>query len=216
MHTPTQPLAAHKPPRTQAAHFSSSSERFGYDGKSRVPNFLNGRDGQHTEARATLLPVDTCTHTRFDWSAAGTGLASNSLAAAVAQSLNNISIMRSTQTKSATARSLAVADTRYDTLAEPYGDHVGPGAYDTARGLPGVGTAPLDSHTCSASPRRDPYRASPPFRAPQRPGSAAGWLLRPGGPDCVYVSPQWEVRGGRSGGSGLWVEGDESVLGGEG
>ncbi|KAG2424042.1 hypothetical protein HXX76_014864 [Chlamydomonas incerta] len=165
-------------------------ERFAFDGKARLPNFLNGRDGQMGEARAHIRPVDTSTHTTYNWSGAGTGLAGQSLAADLARSLNGVSSLRAGAARSSTARSLAAADTRYHHLAEPAAEHVGPGAYAVERALPGLGPMPHDSHTSSSQPQRDPYRASAPFVSPER-DSEGRWVM-PQGPDVVYISPQFQ------------------------
>lgn len=128
-------------------------ERFAFDGKARLPNFLNGRDGQMGEARAHIRPVDTSTHTTYDWSGAGAGLAGQSLAADLARSLNGVSSLRAGAARSSTARSLVAADTRYHHLAEPAAEHVGPGTYAVERARPGLGPMPLDSHTSSSQPQ---------------------------------------------------------------
>ncbi|KXZ43744.1 hypothetical protein GPECTOR_81g192 [Gonium pectorale] len=173
--------------------FITAAPRFAYDGKARMPNFLNGLDGQLLEARAAMAPVDTATHTHYDFSGTGAGnLAHLSMAAEMARSLNACSAIRAGRPKSATARSLVANDTRYGHLAEPHLEHVGPGAYAMERGSPGLGQLPLDSAVSSAMPARDPYRASSAFLTRERPGSA-DWVPAPGmcGPDAVYVSPEF-------------------------
>ncbi|KAG2484453.1 hypothetical protein HYH03_016763 [Edaphochlamys debaryana] len=185
---------AQSPKAVSALQFSALPPRFAYDGKVRIPNFLNGYDGQLLEARARMVPTNTATHTSYDFSRDGTGNLGVGLAADVSKSMNTVGTMRSTRSKSATVLSLLVADTRYDNLDVPYKDHVGPGAYAVERGSPGLGTLPLDSHVSSAQPPRDPYRQQPPFLAPERPASPP-WLVRPpgmaAGADAVYISPQF-------------------------
>ncbi|GFR51376.1 hypothetical protein Agub_g13803 [Astrephomene gubernaculifera] len=207
----------------QTIYFHNSSQRFGFDGKVRVSNFLNGFDSQLAEARARMSSANTATHTRYDFSNSGTGNLSISMAAEMAKSINSCSTMRSGRSKSATARSLVANDTRYAHLDEPHADHVGPGAYDVSRAAPGVGQLPLDSHTSSAMPRCDPYRASAPFQGPERPGSAA-WVRPQGmcGPDAFYISPEfvpapdhaarWEVGGDQRFDAAEWRHGHARVM----
>ncbi|EFJ51592.1 hypothetical protein VOLCADRAFT_87767 [Volvox carteri f. nagariensis] len=177
------------PRHTPTITYHPNNVRFAYDGKIKTPNFLNGYDAQLLEARGQISPANTNTHTRYDFSSTGVGNLSISLAAEMAKSINTCGTMRAGRPKSATARSLVANDTRYEHLKEPHNDHVGPGAYDIERAVPGVGPMALDSHTSSASPQRDPYRPSAPFKAPRRPGSAQ-WVL-PWGPDAVYISPDF-------------------------
>ncbi|PNH05611.1 hypothetical protein TSOC_008098 [Tetrabaena socialis] len=185
--SPDQPRGQSPRRRSRAFRFIASTPRFAFDGAPRMPNFLNGQDDQLTEKRGHMSLANTSTHTRYDFSGMGSTAAGLSLAADVARSINACSALRSATHKVATARSLVCADTRYDLLAEPHADHVGPGTYDTTRGAPDLGVLPRDSHTSSAVPHRDPYRASPPFLAPERPSS----VQQQHGANVVYISPTY-------------------------
>ncbi|GIL67426.1 hypothetical protein Vafri_20813 [Volvox africanus] len=177
------------PRHTPTLTFQPNNPRFGYDGKIKMANFLNGFDGQLAESRGIMVAANTNTHTNYDFSGSGVGNLSISLAAEMAKSINTCGAIRAGGLKVATARSLVANDTRHAHLEEPHAEHVGPGAYDIERAIPSVGQMPLDSHTSSAVPQRDPYRASAAFSAPERPGSAQ-WVL-PWGPDAVYISPDF-------------------------
>jgi hypothetical protein len=132
--------------------------------------------------------VDTSTHTVFDESHRGEGLLSESLADALSRSLNRASPLRSTGPRTVTAPALLASDTRFAVLSAPSSPHVGPGSYAIERALPSVGLFATDSNICSSSPARDPYRGSPSFLSPQRPGGR--WVPPGDGSDAVYVDPK--------------------------
>lgn len=177
-------LEQSRAPSPQKGPTFQLTQRFVYDGHSRIPNFLNSADGRdlrspgHRTVPKTRRKSDA--RERHAQSADQVTRhkvpevrrpehAADATASEASPDSSGWPPMRSTRARMATHLSQLSLDPRFDLLIPPYTEPLGPGTYSIERASPPLGPLPLESSMCGAVPGRDPWRPSQAFSSAQRP-----------------------------------------------